>query len=704
MNPDPILKPLRETADRVGREVEEFAEKLDSWRTQTGTEPKDRRKAAFGLARDYRNIAQNAVDRLTEENEAEQRIDFANTWKQAHGTATNNPSTSRASQVGGLSSSQQGQTTLRELKRWQSELATWHLLEHLLVFTYPEPSPEKPQESKEFRGDRFEADGKPFHDFIAGDASARERLVVLKWLEDIAESTTNDVEIIEDQLEERSGRGKGLWAQGWLDTREKIKGEKRLRLWDTPVSSQLPKINNTEGTELLITQLDPDAATRQNRKLETPDSNFENSFWTLCWEMFRRGQPLENIREWCQEKNQFARAQSMSAQQIDGYKQPLSTVVNTRLRWRRTCRYAAKNGGMSAYERAIYGLMSGDVKAIEPVCTSWDDFLYANINALLLGQYEAYILKEHANLIPKNGGSSFSIDSGVILNEDALVAAKRVIKSFQLNPKSRISVVLPYKCLQSRLILHDFEDLIFQQGVALSRRVFEAHTGGSVMELIPAGPSTYLPADFKIDLIADDPDILRILTHILLIFQLLGYEYPGPNRQMASENILAAYIDVLRQARKLDLLPVYASSMSEERAEMTIARVLPAMINPGERTEYLQLIKSMKIDIYEVLTLQYEFAMDASSYEDEPHGVTPLKMLEPTNNRMWPGQRIRPPMPVSFEWEDEYIIRSMEWWPLVDGEWTIAFASLTEVAIRFLGRFGTRVSLDVAYGEQLLDA
>jgi len=171
------------------------------------------------------------------------------------------------------------------------------LLENILPFLYPENATDDAPPLRHFKDDRFEADGKPFHDFITNNALARERVVTLRWLEDIAESTNVDMDIIEKQLEKSSGHDKGLWAHGWLDTREKIKGEKRLRLWDTPVASGLPEIKNSQGTELLITQLDPDAATRQNRKLEASDFGFENSFWIVAWELFRRGKKLQDIQD-----------------------------------------------------------------------------------------------------------------------------------------------------------------------------------------------------------------------------------------------------------------------------------------------------------------------------------------------------------------------------------------------------------------------
>lgn len=683
-----MLKPLRETADRVGREVEIFAEKLDSWKTQAGLDPKERRKAAFGLVHDYAAFAQEAVDHLNKEHKTDRRQNFAKQWKQNQGNSFANSNALGGSQIEReLRSSGQGQAAFAELKRWQSELDTWRLLEDILEFLYPDTNPANLSDGVTYQGDRFEADGSPFRDFTAGNTVARERVVILKWLEEIAESTENDMEVIEERLEDVTGRGKGLWDHGWMDTREKLKGEKRLRLWDTTLESELPNIENTDGTALLITQLDPDAATRQDRKLEAADSDFENSFWTVCWEMFRRGMALEEIREWCQDRNQFARAQSMGAQHSEAQKQPLGKNINARLMWRRTCRYAARNGGMNAHERAIFGLLSGDYKAMEPICASWDDYLYANVNALLLSQYEAYVLEEYASCIPKNGGYSFGIESGVSLNENPIIAIRRIIASFQQNPISRITTHVPYKCIQSALVTHDFPNMIFLQGVALSRRVIEIRRGASVLELIPPGPAAYLPAEKHIALFADDCDILRVLAHILIIFQLLGYTYPSPDHQLASENILAAYIDVLRNARKLDPLPVYASSMSQERAEITMARVLPAIVNPSERMEYMQLIKAMDIDVYEVLTYQLEFALEASAYEEEvSNDVLPLRLLEPAKGSVWPHQRIRAKGNLGVRWEDEYIIRSMQWWPLVDGEWTLTFVSLTDVAKRFLGK------------------
>lgn len=44
---------------------------------------------------------------------------------------------------------------------------------------------------------------------------------------------------------------------------------------------------------------------------------------------------------------------------------------------------------MDAYERALYGAISGDVTSVLPVCSSWEDNVWAHVNALLEESVEA---------------------------------------------------------------------------------------------------------------------------------------------------------------------------------------------------------------------------------------------------------------------------------------------------------------------------
>ena len=57
------------------------------------------------------------------------------------------------------------------------------------------------------------------------------------------------------------------------------------------------------------------------------------------------------------------------------------------------CLAAARHSGFDVYQRAVYGLLAGDIKSVDPACRSFDDLLYARYNALLIRSFEEWLLK-----------------------------------------------------------------------------------------------------------------------------------------------------------------------------------------------------------------------------------------------------------------------------------------------------------------------
>ena len=68
-DPEEILHPLREAANRVGREVEKFAEVLDGYNPKRATAQDEKHKIAVGLIEQFHNIATETVKRLREQSE-----------------------------------------------------------------------------------------------------------------------------------------------------------------------------------------------------------------------------------------------------------------------------------------------------------------------------------------------------------------------------------------------------------------------------------------------------------------------------------------------------------------------------------------------------------------------------------------------------------------------------------------------------------
>ena len=114
------------------------------------------------------------------------------------------------------------------------------------------------------------------------------------------------------------------------------------------------------------------------------------------------------------------------------------------------------------------------------------------------------------------------------------------------DPRTAAETLQPMKMLQGVLIANQFDNFIYQQGLALSKL---ANANGP-SNLIPATREHPANEDVNRYIPLDDHDSLRVLTHVLLIFISLGLDLGGAYRQTVVENVIVSYISFLRLAGK----------------------------------------------------------------------------------------------------------------------------------------------------------
>lgn len=665
------VHPLRTMAERVGKEVELFAEQLDQFRPKMQTDDVEvKREATLELVGEYHSIASQTVQRLRKMHGDDQKTMLAKKY-------SGKPKDERW--VPERRDNAQNDTHVEDLERWQEELHTWDLTYQLLHVDFDH---EDVEDLTDGNG-RFAADGQYWEDFLHSSKSGRERLILLRWLETTADITAgNDLDIIEEQLDNQTGRGT---YDGWLDTKERIKGEKRLRLWDVPIDSsgkQAPQISNTEGTANIITQLDPDAPTRQKLTLEKDDLQFERSFWTAIWEMLRRGTPMDEIRSWCAERGQQARAYSIGAHTAN-----TTLKASRRFLWRQACSKLAKTGNLTDHERAVFGLISGDERTVAAVCSSWNDGLYLHCNQMLHKQYESWLAEHHSDLFPNRNFHHLRQPIKITKQESYVAEAKRTLNSLHSNERTRMATDNAQQRIQAALICHDMVEYIFQQGVALSKQGTREESFFSLVG--PAAAQTF-PACGKIMVIADDHDAMRVLAHLFLVFQDIGHDFGGGARLEACENVLASYLQYLRLAGKYELLPGYASRLSESRRHDVLARSCPEITDLTVRKNFVNLMLDAEVDAVEVLRDQMFLCFDLSPYSyrisEQEQRSPKITLMRPEPDHKWPFQRTRPDddYKATITDEEERLINGARWFSLVNGAWAETFEALTLVAFSLL--------------------
>lgn len=683
------LFPLREMADRVGREVERFAEALDRWTPGLGltvVDPGRQRTSALAMVEDWNICAADTTAKLSAQHRVELTDRF---WHRFSNRLSKEPRA--ADPRSGSDGSAHGRTTVADLEVWNAEAHTWMLVNGLLRSSdrnyYPDlVEPDSNAQLDASSVDRFFMDGTSWRNFLVNNNLARERVVILKWLELAAEQTSEDIDLIQQEMETAAERGPGLWSQGWLETRERIKGEKRLRLWNAPIESELPAIKRSSGDDLLVTQLDLDAQTRQGRAIEQADEAYDQCTWEMLWQAFRRGQSLHRVGQWLVEHGQYARAACLGVDlsQSEAVTQDDTTSI-ARHRWRHACRQTAERGGVSDHERAVFGLLGGHLGSVERLCRNWEDRLFAQYNALVLQQYSAWLSDTHPGLTLSKQPPGSEPTHVSAFNDDLVSSAQQVIATVGKPVTSSLRAQHPFSRIQAALAGHGLEALVRQEGINLSRKTLDPSLR-SISQLVPGDLAEKFPDDEASELLTDDFSALRVLTHVLMISGQLGYDFKDDDSRNAKENVIAAYIDYLRQAGKMGLIPTYAAKLSKERAEITLARILPSITHDAERQEYIKLLMSSNFDIFEILINQYEFAMEYSSLTDESAAdLEMFDILEQTSDSIWPGTRVKMRERRPLDDDEEIIVRSMEWLLLLEGHWSTTFETLADVAVRFLG-------------------
>ncbi|KAL8651950.1 MAG: hypothetical protein Q9210_002968 [Variospora velana] len=688
------LRPLQATADRVGKQVEEFAETLDRL-SKTKSEKLERDCTyALALVQGYRKIARSAVDYLRgiygPENQGrpgKPRRD------KLHKSASASDLRRRHSEH------HTDHTTVEDLERWEQEEQTWHLLGLMLQVEYPSSDAHTKEASsserlvrprKATRFHQYSSEREVWSNFLAHDDQAWERHTVVNWLKACADDCGQEIEQVIQDLERSADRGSGLWAHSWLYTKESLKGQKRLRSWPQALAPDSPGIDsslrNSSPAKSLVTQLDPDAVTRQGRDLQPQDDNFETATWMACWNMLRRGQDWQFIRTWCQERVENWRAIAMRGdprQHSSKDGKSLSYLNHTvdwqsRALWRKSCALAARSGLLEKYEAAVYGALSGYLPSVQKVCGSWNDYLFAHYNSYLLRSFDQYVATYLTDRVPhglqaRDGFFEFSMTGG----RRTQSGNQLIEKMRRLKPLAQESGD-PIKQLQGSLIGKTFGSFVRKYGFQLLR---EQKRQANVSQY-PSNVARSRHENNKKPLIRpDDYQVIRMVTHIVLIYLDLEPSWLENAQNRAAGIFVEAYVDFLGKAGKQQLLPLYASRLSPTGAIRSLSRQLPRILEFGERRTVMQLMKQHSIDVPSVLNEQLWMIMKEieSKADDSTHDpkYPTLRIMEARSDEQRVGMRkIRANFMGNVVTDDQHdLINGFEWYLLLDGYWEKTLAT-----------------------------
>ncbi|PVI03532.1 nuclear pore complex protein-like protein Nup107 [Periconia macrospinosa] len=723
------LQPLRAMADRVGKEVEKFAERVDHWHTHGNEDQKAKHQTTVKMVGKFRDLAKSTVDELQRQHDSEHRGELDKSVRRRIHNMAPDPNTGNIDLSGRFSQSivssvEPGATpatsSMQELRQWQAELATWELVRVIIDHYYPEPgtnvAAQKTSRLARVGGDHSYSPKTEIWDrFIIADDAAREKKLILQWLQQTARNTESDIESIVSQWGQLSGKDTNTWTSGWLDTKVKIKQAKRMQGGlDKPLDDDYP-LQSSGGLHQLITRLDPDAPAKQGRVLEKSDEYYENALWMVCYEMVRRGDSWEQISDWCKERNEAWRGVSLGFShdsQPDGG--PNLSGNDLGYLFRRVCLYAAR-GARIPYEGAVYALLAGDVQAAQAACRSWDDHLYAHYNALLLSRFDGFVQVD-ASRVSKKTAEQFFFKDYTALFSNWQYTNKEVIERLMDDPATSSQAKTPMKLIQGALISQNVEELMYKVGIAVADLQQNDQRLNLLMldpDSVPQDPQPKMAGEKRLvnaedyhQALVKDPHALRILSHIYIALyggNLDELEVESDGKALAVLNVLTYYIEFLRVTKRLQLIPLYAAQLGTYRGPHCMARVLPDIKNDEEQKRCMDLMKLYGIQFLTVVNENFVLQLSATGYVQEKYlvaanPITRYALVESWAEHdafLWPGVRVKHDLAgLDISPQEEAVIESLKWYNYIE-DTKATFRDLYTALETFLlkGRIGAAEKL-----------
>lgn len=202
------------------------------------------------------------------------------------------------------------------------------------------------------------------------NSSLEETRIILAWLTDTAPRIT-ETEYIQ--------------SNRWFITRENIKMQK--------LSGRQNSLHDP-----IVSELDPDATLRQAKGLMNEDAENERKLLKQVFAYLRIGD-IGLAQQVCRDSNNHWRAASLSG--VSGKKEILNN------HWRKMCFQLARQAQVDRYERAVYGVVCGDLDSVVPVCQTWEDQMWAHFNAIYIWKsQEVAPLRCHTDLETATGRGS----------------------------------------------------------------------------------------------------------------------------------------------------------------------------------------------------------------------------------------------------------------------------------------------------------
>lgn len=374
---------------------------------------------------------------------------------------------------------------------------------------------------------------------MTSDSLVRHAQLVVDWLESCAASQQNTGERVE------------YFADGgcaWENTLHELQ---------SGAASSVPSS--------CVRELDPDAPARLGQPMHDLDRDDERRLFRTVFFHLRAGQlqqaqtlAVENGYHWLaaavegwqphHDPNKGSGLASVQPAEGDLYRDL----------WKLACWEAASSPTCSPYECAVYGALSGNIEAVLPVCTTWEDQLWARMRVLV-----DVCVELELRTATQQARSLEPLPPGYPCNRGTLDAVFRELNAASGTGDHRHQKIA--RTLQQCLVLDDAATMVEEMHEWVQQSI--------------------------------DPPLqtMRFLAHMVLLLRQFGCH----TSTEPSNALLRAYIDKLIDEGHISLVATYAAALPPPDQVAKYSRLLLSLRakNPEEQEHCLKLAHAAGLDV-----------------------------------------------------------------------------------------------------------
>lgn len=253
--------------------------------------------------------------------------------------------------------------------------------------------------------------------------------------------------------------------------------------------------------------------------------------------------------------------------------------------WKYACWSASKTPTMSLMERAIFGLLSANLTAVLPACSTWEDKIWAHFRCSIDTQIEDELRSTRA---PKPVSSR---PAGQLTNSTRF--SVELPEEYWANMKTAAEILQDISCslddhnwnreekfhflIQVYIILNDVDGLLS----TITDYINDKDTVSSLM-------SNKLR-----------PQLLRFSAHLALFLKNANQIVTDTQVQYYS-GIMEAYINYLIEKKFISLVAPYVAQMPREMQVYCYSQLLKDITDKSERLKCLQLARDHNLNIEDI--------------------------------------------------------------------------------------------------------